>query len=95
MVGYEGSAAVMEFELQRRQTKGEREMSKYEALWRRLQADGRGTLRLTFEEIKGILGFEIDHAFLKAKKEAREFGYEVGKISLKERHITFNKGEGK
>jgi hypothetical protein len=66
-------------------------MSKYEQLWKYLQADGSQTLKLTFDEIKTILGFEIDHSFLTYKKEAAEFGYQVGKISLKEKHITFNK----
>ncbi|MDR1115740.1 MAG: hypothetical protein LBL33_06290 [Tannerella sp.] len=66
-------------------------MSKYESLWQYLQKDGRDTFQLTFEEIKAIIGFDIDHSFLNYKKEAKEYGYEVGKISLKEKHITFNK----
>jgi hypothetical protein len=66
-------------------------MSKYDPLWQYLQVDGRDTARLTFEEIKSILGFDIDHSFLTYKKEAARFGYHVGKISLKEKHITFNK----
>jgi hypothetical protein len=67
------------------------ELSKYEPLWKHLQADGRDAFRLTFEEVREILGFEIDHSFLTYKKEASEFGYQVGKISMKEKHITFNK----
>ncbi|MDR0573404.1 MAG: hypothetical protein LBG96_05145 [Tannerella sp.] len=66
-------------------------MSKYESLWQHLQNDGRDTFQLTFEEIKAIIGFDIDHSFLTYKKEAKEYGYEVGKISLKEKHVTFNK----
>jgi hypothetical protein len=66
-------------------------MSKYEQLWKYLQADGRQSLSLTFDEVKSITGYDIDHSFLNYKKEAKEYGYEVGKISLKERHITFNK----
>ena len=66
-------------------------MSKYEPLWKRLQADGRETFKLTFDEIKAVLGFDIDHSFLNAKKEAVQFGYTVGKISLKEKHVTFNR----
>lgn len=46
---------------------------------------------LTYEEIKSILGFEIDHSFLTYKKELKEYGYEVGKISMKEKTVTFNK----
>jgi hypothetical protein len=66
-------------------------MSKYDPLWEHLQTDGRRTLRLTFEEIKDILGFEIDHSFLNCKKEAVQFGYLVGKISLKEKHAAFER----
>jgi len=66
-------------------------MSKYEPLWQYLANDGRNTLKLTFDEIKDILGFRIDHSFLNYKKEAEQFGYQVGKISLKEKRITFEK----
>jgi hypothetical protein len=53
--------------------------------------DGSGMLTLTFEELKGILGFEPDHSFLTYKKEAALFGYQVSKISMKKKYITFNK----
>jgi hypothetical protein len=68
-------------------------MSKYEPLWKHLQscADGRDTFTLTFDEIHNVLGFDIDHSFLNAKKEATQFGYQAGKISLKEKHVTFHK----
>jgi hypothetical protein len=65
-------------------------MSKYEQLWKYIQTDGSLPLRLSFEEIKTIVGFDIDH-FLTYKKEADQFGYQAGKISMKEKHITFNK----
>jgi len=69
-------------------------MSKYFPLWRevsrRMQED-EGKLTLTFAEVKGVLGFEIDHSFLNSKKELEEYGYKVGKISLKEQKITFEK----
>jgi hypothetical protein len=61
------------------------------AIWKYLQADGSETIKLTFEAIKAIIGFDIDHSFLTYKKEAKAFGYEVGKISLKEKYVTFNK----
>ncbi len=64
-------------------------MSKYEPLWSHLEKDGRPTLRMTFDEIEAVLGFPIDHAFLNAKKEAAAFGYVVGKISIKEKHVSF------
>lgn len=46
---------------------------------------------LTYSEIKHILGFEIDYSFLIYKKELKEYGYEVGKIKLKDKKIIFNK----
>ena len=64
-------------------------MSKYASLWEhiaRTQAQA-----LTFDEIKSILGFPIDHYFLNCKKELNEYGYEVQKISLKEETVLFRK----
>jgi hypothetical protein len=66
-------------------------MSKYEQLWKYLQTDGSQTLNLSFEEIKAVIGFDIDHSFLTYKKEASLFGYQSGKISMKEKHVIFNK----
>jgi hypothetical protein len=66
-------------------------MSKYDPLWKHLQTDGRETSHLSYDEIKSILGFPIDHSFLTYKKEAVQFGYQVGKISVKEKYITFSK----
>ncbi len=68
-------------------------MSKYESLWKHLQADGRDTFKMTCDEIKAVLGFDIDHSFLNAKKEAVQFGYTVGKISMKDKTIIFNRAE--
>jgi hypothetical protein len=70
-------------------------MSKYDPLWEHLQTAGSPTLRLTFDEVKAILGFPIDHSFLTYKKEAAAYGYTVGKISMKEQHVTFQKSENK
>lgn len=66
-------------------------MSKYESLWNYLKANKKDNYKLTYEDIKQILGFEIDHSFLTYKKELKEYGYEVNKISMKEKTITFNK----
>ena len=52
---------------------------------------GVNKLMLTFEEVRDVLGFEIDHSFLDCKKELEEHGYKVDKISLKEQKITFEK----
>lgn len=49
------------------------------------------SLKLTFDEIKDIAGIPIDHSFLKYKKELMEYGYQVGKISMKEQTVVFNK----
>lgn len=66
-------------------------MSKYEPLWKYLKENKKENYQLSYEEIKTILGFEIDHSFLTYKKEAKEYGYEVSKISLKEKIVKFNK----
>lgn len=66
-------------------------MSKYEPLWKYLKDNNKENYKLSYEEIKNIIGFEIDHSFLTYKKEAKEFGCEVGKISMKEKTVIFNK----
>lgn len=66
-------------------------MSKYEPLWEYLKRYGKDDYQLSYEEIKEILGFEIDHSFLTYKKEAKEYGYEVRKISMKEKNVIFLK----
>jgi hypothetical protein len=66
-------------------------MSKYEKLWQFLQEENQEKYKLSYEQIKGILGFDIDHSFLTYKKEAKEYGYEVLKISMKEKVVYFEK----
>ncbi|MCI9429095.1 MAG: hypothetical protein HFI94_03010 [Lachnospiraceae bacterium] len=66
-------------------------MSKYNALWEYIQKKGEESIRLTFEEIQDIAGIPIDHSFLKYKKELTEYGYQVGKISMKEQTVMFHK----
>lgn len=66
-------------------------MTKYEPLWLYIKITNKENYKLTFDEIKNLLGFEIDHSFLTCKKELKEYGYEVGKISLKEKIIYINK----
>ena len=66
-------------------------MSKYEPLWKFLQTDGSDIIELSFDRITEILGFEIDHSFLNAKKEAADYSYSVEKISMKNRVIDFNR----
>ena len=66
-------------------------MSKYNALWEYIQKKGEESIRLTFEEIQDIAGIPIDHSFLKYKKELTEYGYQVGKIAMKEQTVMFHK----
>lgn len=66
-------------------------MSKYNALWEYVQGNGSRSFKLTFDEIQNIAGIPIDHSFLKYKKELAEYGYQVGKISMKEQTVIFNK----
>ena len=66
-------------------------MSKYNSLWDYVQRNGSQSFKMTFEEIRDIAGIPIDHSFLKYKKELIDYGYEVGKISMKEQTIIFNK----
>jgi hypothetical protein len=68
-------------------------MSKYDILWGNLKNNGNKQIKFSFDEIKNIIGFDIDHSFLTYKKEAKEYGYDVKKISLKEKHIIFIKLE--
>ncbi|MBY2859761.1 hypothetical protein KWT68_11000, partial [Clostridioides difficile] len=65
--------------------------SKYSSLWEYVKKNNSQSFKLTFEEIKDIAGIEIDHSFLKYKKELNEYGYQVGKISLKEKTVIFDK----
>ncbi len=53
--------------------------------------NGSQSMKLTFEEIQNIAGIPIDHSFLKYKKELTEYGYEVGKISMKEQTVIFDR----
>ena len=66
-------------------------MSKYVPLWKYLKENNKEEYNLSYEEIKNIIGFEIDHSFLTYKKEAKDFGYEVSKISMKGKSVIFNK----
>ena len=68
-------------------------MSKYEPLWRYIKDNKKEEYKLTYEEIRSILGFDLDHSFLKYKKELLEYGYEVVKISIKEKYVLIHKIE--
>lgn len=66
-------------------------MSKYEPLWNWIKENGADNFKLTFEEIEKIAGLPIDHSFLNYKKELMQYGFKVGKISLKEKTVAFEK----
>lgn len=66
-------------------------MSKYNKLWEFIKDDNSDLIKLTFNDIRKILWFDIDHSFLTFKKKLIDFGYKTGKISLKEKYIVFHK----
>ena len=68
-------------------------MSKYDPLWRYIKDNKREDYKLTYEEIRSVLGFDLDHSFLKHKKELLAYGYEVVKISIKEKCVLIQKIE--
>ena len=70
-------------------------MGKYDLLWEYVRGCRKESLRLTFAEIEGILGRPIDHSFLKYKNELTEYGYQVGKISMKAQTVLFEKRQNR
>lgn len=68
-------------------------MSKYNPLWEWIAENGQDCFKLSYTQIENILGFPIDHSFLKFKKELLGYGYQVGKISMKEETVAFEKVE--
>ena len=70
-------------------------MSKYEPLWNWIQENGKDSFKLTFDEIEKIAGLPIDHSFLTYKKKLTEYGFMVGKISMKEQTVSFERLKSK
>ena len=66
-------------------------MSKYNTLWEYVQKNGSPSFKLTFEEIQEIAGIPIDHSFFNYKKELKDYGYQVCKISMMEQTVIFNR----
>ncbi len=66
-------------------------MSKYDPLWDYLKENHKDCYQLSYDEFEHILGFFMDHSFLNYKKELKEYGYEVVKISMKEKNVNFKK----
>ena len=68
-------------------------MSKYDALWAYIQGLNEEKLVLCFADIEQIADTPLDHSFLKYKKELTQYGYAVGKISMKSQTVLFIKKE--
>ncbi len=68
-------------------------MSKYDKLWEYVQKSESRSCKITFVEIRNISVVPIDHSFLKYKKELAEYGWQVGKISMKEHTVIFNRAD--
>lgn len=66
-------------------------MSKYDALWEYVQGREEQSFKLTFDEIDEIAGVPLDHSFLNYKKELKQYGWQVGKISMKEQTVIFER----
>lgn len=62
-------------------------MSKYEPLWEYIKVNNKNEYKLSFDEVKKIVGFDFDHAFLTYKKELLNYGYEFKRLSLKEKWV--------
>ncbi len=65
-------------------------MSKYEPLWNYVK-EKENDFILNYEQVEKILGFSIDHSFLTFKKELTNYGWQVGKISTKNKNVKFIK----
>ena len=66
-------------------------MSKYEPLWNHVKNVGESEVILSFDDIYKVCGFNIDHSFLTYKKELKDYGYEVAKISMKNKTVIIKK----
>lgn len=65
-------------------------MSKYEPLWNYVK-EKENDFILNYEQVEKILGFPIDHSFLTFKKKLTNYGWQVGKISTKNKNVKFIK----
>ena len=66
-------------------------MSKYEPLWRWIKENRENDFVLTYDDIEKIVGVPLDHSFLTYKKELSEYGFKVGKISMKNKTVAFER----
>lgn len=66
-------------------------MSKFKPLWEYIKDNKDEDFQLPFDQIEKIAGLPIDHSFLNYKKELLNYGFKVGKISLKNKTVDFKK----
>ncbi|MCP2077640.1 hypothetical protein BR46_001246 [Adlercreutzia equolifaciens subsp. celatus DSM 18785] len=66
-------------------------MGKYDKLWKYVENQEGDELTLTFDEIGTIAGIPLDHSFLNYKKELVPHGWEVGKVSMKQKTVHFHR----
>lgn len=65
-------------------------MSKYDKLWQYIKDNKVGDFELSFDELGQQAGVVLDHSFLRYKKELPAYGFEVQKISLKNKVVKFH-----
>ncbi|MGM9940950.1 MAG: hypothetical protein ACI32N_03025 [Bulleidia sp.] len=66
-------------------------MNSYDRLSEWIVENGRDRFELTFDQMEQILGFPVNHAFLTYKKQLVQYGFEVVRISMKNRTVLFRK----
>lgn len=66
-------------------------MSKFKPLWEYIKDNKDEDFQLPFDQIEKVSGLPIDHSFLTYKKELLNYGFKVGKISLKNKTVDFKK----
>ena len=66
-------------------------MSKYQALWDWIRENGDDRFTLSFDDIGRIVGFPLDHAFLRCKKELLAEGWRVVRISMNAQTVLFER----
>ena len=68
-------------------------MRKYDALWAYIQGLNEGKPIFRFADVEKIAGTTLDHSFSTYKKELAQYGYTVGKISMKSQTVLLIKKE--
>ena len=66
-------------------------MSKYTPLWEAVGRHEGDSFQMSFAEMESVLGFPVDHSFLNFKKELADYGWQVGKVSLKGQTVSFQR----